>query len=870
MGGIAFPLGIVGLLLAAVAVVLAIMLLMVILVPLFKLIGWTVGGIFRLIGGTFRHVGRFISGMATDLFHGIGAIPAGLVFAFLSAGSVVIGRWSSAAHYAASMKNESRVALMSMYRVAVSHPLRFVGLGRILEGVEQRVPAAFAEAPGPEAPRRRARNAFDGYTIVGTLPTGGSGATLYIARPSEEKAEWLRKSGREVPDRVVIKTFSIHEGSSLPQIVRENRALESARRLGLVLEHDLNEERFYYVMPYVQGDHLEAVIRQMHAEAGSRGLSDRQMRTVVKYLTDVVTTLREYHEGGLWHKDIKPQNIVVSGNSAHIVDLGLITPLRSAMTLTTHGTEYFRDPEMVRMAFRGVKVHQVNGAKFDIYAAGAVLYYAVEHEFPLAHGLSEVTRACPPALKWVIRRAMAKYDDRYESAADMLGDLAAIAAAPDMATVRPADLPSMKGAGAKVADAVAAGAPRPEFISFAELDGAEKSAETPKRRSPKIEVHNWWTGAYREAGGVRTSESVRDQTRRAVQQAVELGREGKQRAREIVGAVREEVQRLRDENRGKKGKAVAVHVAGLGRKREPGRSAADQVRSARSRAAAIQKRAAEHRRRVVAPGERVSVPMLAAGLVAVGIVGGVGIAGWRTAESRMYSEGPWAPGATVEGATVYSSSKSLIAGAEGTPVETAREAKVHADWLSDSGLEKIVVQLPLEEGAEAMRQTLETVREAVEASIHAESARLQQPQFQPDRILSRLGELPMSYLVVNDYPDHSSVDAARIIERSASALEELGLNRVDDLDAEATVRRLVGQYAAEADNPQGHPSDAAADALGEWMITNNPEIGVVIWVYRDLSADSKTARAWVLAGGDEQERRERTGVVTQWLSAWQR
>ena len=33
------------------------------------------------------------------------------------------------------------------------------------------------------------------------------------------------------------------------------------------------------------------------------------------------------------------------------------------MTLTTHGTEYFRDPEMVRLALRGVKVHQVDGSR---------------------------------------------------------------------------------------------------------------------------------------------------------------------------------------------------------------------------------------------------------------------------------------------------------------------------------------------------------------------------------------------------------------------------------------------------------------------------------------------------------------------------
>ena len=51
------------------------------------------------------------------------------------------------------------------------------------------------------------------------------------------------------------------------------------------------------------------------------------------------------------------------GQRAHLVDFGLLSRLRSAMTLTTHGTEYFRDPEMVRMALRGVKVHEVRAPR---------------------------------------------------------------------------------------------------------------------------------------------------------------------------------------------------------------------------------------------------------------------------------------------------------------------------------------------------------------------------------------------------------------------------------------------------------------------------------------------------------------------------
>ena len=86
---------------------------------------------------------------------------------------------------------------------------------------------------------------------------------------------------------------------------------------------------------------------------------------------------------------------------------------------------------MVRMALKGVKVHQVDGAKFDVYAAGAVLYSVIENSFPAHGGLSQITRRCPDALRWVIRRAMTDYDKRYPSAGSMLADLNYLRRAPD-------------------------------------------------------------------------------------------------------------------------------------------------------------------------------------------------------------------------------------------------------------------------------------------------------------------------------------------------------------------------------------------------------------------------------------------------------
>ncbi|MCH7792939.1 MAG: hypothetical protein IID31_11760, partial [Planctomycetes bacterium] len=183
------------------------------------------------------------------------------------------------------------------------------------------------------------------------------------------------------------------------------------------------------------------------------------------YIDDLISTLDTYHQGGLWHKDVKPDNIIVDGTHAQLVDFGLLTSLRSSLTLTTHGTEYFRDPEMVRMALRGVKVHQINGAKFDIYGAGAVLYSAIENSFPAHGGLSHITKRCPEALRWIIRRAMTDYDKRYESAAAMLADLRVVAGAAEPFAVKPVDLPSMKGhVGAENAERAAS-------MSFSEEPG---------------------------------------------------------------------------------------------------------------------------------------------------------------------------------------------------------------------------------------------------------------------------------------------------------------------------------------------------------------------------------------------------------------
>ncbi|MEM8757733.1 MAG: hypothetical protein AAGF47_08115, partial [Planctomycetota bacterium] len=463
----------------------------------------------KLFGRLITHIFSTVIAWVTDIFRFVGTVLVLPVFMVLSVVSIVVGRWSAAGHYGRAVSAEIRSAGLCVYRVIVGYPLRLFGLHALVEGFEQRLPEVMAAAPGADKPRGRKKQ-FDGYTIVGSLAGGGSGGRLYIAEPDDLKRAAFDKRGMTGVDQVVIKTFSVSEGSTLPQIIRESRALDAAKRLGLILEHELTNERFYYAMRYIPGEPLSLVTQHAHADADPDGLGDPAIRRMLALGRDVLETLERYHTGGLWHKDIKPDNIIVDETGAHVVDLGLITPLRSALTLTTHGTEYFRDPELVRMALKGVKVNEVNGEKFDIYAAAAVLFSMIENSFPAHGGLSQITKRCPESLRWIIRRGMAEYDQRYATTRELLDDLAVVLAADDPFVVKPAQLPSVGGGAAfetadaapmeeapaatdPVADASAAGQAERAASPVPPKPAKESKPSMPGR--PGIKVKNWWSGS---------------------------------------------------------------------------------------------------------------------------------------------------------------------------------------------------------------------------------------------------------------------------------------------------------------------------------------------------------------------------------------
>lgn len=398
--------------------------------------------VIPLLGLFFVFIGRLFRFMWQE-FRDILLLPTALLVAVIKVCSVIIcivlGRWDIVRVEKQKASKRFAEAGDRCTALFIDNPLQLFGIqpasttqkplysqqvhGEIKDAVRQ--VQDFLGTP------TQSQRSFQGYTIAGTLPSGGSGAKLYVVQ--KEKTH----------EKFVIKYFDITSGSILPQIVRESKAMECAKRLGLVIEHHLDESCFWYAMPFHDGEHLGLLTNKQHASTAK--LTATQLVSMLTYQRDLLKTLHQYHTAGLWHKDVKPDNIIIHDGGAHLVDLGLITPLASAMTLTTHGTEYYRDPELVRQAMRGVKVHQVNGAKFDVYGAGAVLYFMLENTFPAHGALSGFSKESPEGIRWIVRRAMADYDKRYNSVEEMLGDVLAVLQAKNISNVRPANLPSVTG-----------------------------------------------------------------------------------------------------------------------------------------------------------------------------------------------------------------------------------------------------------------------------------------------------------------------------------------------------------------------------------------------------------------------------------------
>ena len=174
----------------------------------------------------------------------------------------------------------------------------------------------------PDAPSKLAEALSGRYTIERELGAGGM-ATVYLAEDMKHR--------RNVAVKVLRAELAATVGPD--RFLREIETVAQLTHPHILPLHDSGDANgfLYYVMPYVEGESL----RSRLAREGELPIAD-----AVRLLRDVADALALAHRRGVVHRDIKPDNVLLSGQHAYVTDFGVAKAVSEAtgrQQLTTVG-----------------------------------------------------------------------------------------------------------------------------------------------------------------------------------------------------------------------------------------------------------------------------------------------------------------------------------------------------------------------------------------------------------------------------------------------------------------------------------------------------------------------------------------------------
>ncbi len=258
------------------------------------------------------------------------------------------------------------------------------------------------------------------YQIVEEIGIGGM-AHVYKA---------VNMTNRKIVAIKMLKPEYKDDAEFLRRFSREAGTVLKLNHENIVRAFDVGKynELPYIVMEYVEGHTLKDLIDQN---------GPLPVRTAIGITCQILDALSVAHEYGIIHRDVKPQNVIVTDRGkAKLTDFGIAREA-NATTSTFSGKKvlgsvHYISPEQAKNA--------IATEESDLYSVGITLYEMLTGTVPFLSDSAvtialmhiqdkptpprEINPQIPPALNDIVMRALEKNaSDRYKSARAMRSDL---------------------------------------------------------------------------------------------------------------------------------------------------------------------------------------------------------------------------------------------------------------------------------------------------------------------------------------------------------------------------------------------------------------------------------------------------------------
>jgi serine/threonine-protein kinase PknG len=253
------------------------------------------------------------------------------------------------------------------------------------------------------------------YQVLGALAHGGLG-WIYLAR------DWA------VSDRWVVLKGLLDAASEEAAMVAvaERRFLAALDHPNIVRIHNFvaHEGAGYIVMEYIGGKSLKAILKDRR-DVNSGRIDPLPVDRAIAYTLSVLPAMGYFHAQGLVYCDMKPDNVMLSGDSLKIIDLGGVCRADDEEA-AIYGTVGYQAPEVVES---GPTVAS------DLYTVGRMLAvllldfrgYQTTHAHDLPGSDEQPLLARHESLyRFLLKATATDPIDRFESAEEMAEQLTGV------------------------------------------------------------------------------------------------------------------------------------------------------------------------------------------------------------------------------------------------------------------------------------------------------------------------------------------------------------------------------------------------------------------------------------------------------------